>query len=169
MRYPVILEPASEGGYSVMVPDLPGCFSHGDTYEEAVDHAREAIELHLFGLQEEGLKAPSPRTVKEIREKGNPEFEYALVQIDLARLGKGVRRVKARRIQVTMPPQLLAAIEEQRHQRGMDRSKWLQEAAWLRLKKEKRTGAFKNKKSRVAGQKVRSKKKEQSGIAPAKG
>ena len=70
MRYPVILEPAPEGGYSVMVPDLPGCFSHGDTYEEAVDHAREAIELHLFSLQEEGLKAPSPRTVKEIREKG---------------------------------------------------------------------------------------------------
>ena len=168
MRYPVILEPVPEGGYSVMVPDLPGCFSHGDTYEEAVDHAREAIELHLFSLQEEGLKAPSPRTVKEIREKGNPEFEYALVQIDLARLGKGVRRVKTRRIQVTMPPQLLAAIEEQRHQRGMDRSKWLQEAAWLRLKKEKWTGAFKNKKTRVAGQKVHSKKKERSGTTPAK-
>ena len=49
MRYPVILEPGSEGGYSVMVPDLPGCYSQGDTYEEAIDNAREAIELHLEG------------------------------------------------------------------------------------------------------------------------
>ena len=61
------------------------------------------------------------------------------------------------------------AIEEQRNQRGMDRSKWLQEAARLRLKKEKRTSAFKNKKTHVAPQKVRSKKKERPGIAPAKG
>lgn len=39
-----------EQGYWVSVPALPGCFSRGETYEDAISNAREAIELHLEGL-----------------------------------------------------------------------------------------------------------------------
>ncbi|MFQ5692222.1 MAG: type II toxin-antitoxin system HicB family antitoxin [Nitrospinota bacterium] len=163
MRYPVILEPGDGGAYSVMVPDLPGCFSHGDTYEEAVDNAREAIELHLFGLREAGLEAPLPRTVAAVRDNEHPEFEYAFVEIDPSQLGKGVKRVKARRIQVTIPPELLAAIDEERSRRGMDRSKWLQKAAWSSLPQARRIAP--SRKGTTPGKKTRGKGRERSPTA----
>jgi len=52
VRYAVILTPDLESsGYSVTVPALPGCFTHGETVEEALTEAREAIACHL-GLPE---------------------------------------------------------------------------------------------------------------------
>jgi predicted RNase H-like HicB family nuclease len=59
MKYTVIYErgPASWGAY---VPDLPGVISVGDTREEVELLIREAIELHLEGLREEGLPIPAP-------------------------------------------------------------------------------------------------------------
>lgn len=47
LKYTVILIPEEEGGYSVEVPALPGCYTQGDTREEAVSMAKEAIELYL--------------------------------------------------------------------------------------------------------------------------
>lgn len=44
----MVLEPAEEGGYTAYVPSLPSCISEGDTYEEAVENIKEAIELYLF-------------------------------------------------------------------------------------------------------------------------
>ena len=43
----VILHPAEEGGYWVEVPSLPGCFSQGETKEEALENIKEAIVLHI--------------------------------------------------------------------------------------------------------------------------
>ena len=45
--FSVVLDPCEEGGYHVWVPALPGCHSEGDSREEALEHIREAIELHL--------------------------------------------------------------------------------------------------------------------------
>lgn len=50
-------------GWSVYVPDLPGCVSTGDTREEAEAGIREAVVLHLEGLRAEGLPVPAPSTV----------------------------------------------------------------------------------------------------------
>lgn len=47
MVFKVILEPSEDGGYTVLVPSLPGCITEGDTVEEALRNAREAIELYL--------------------------------------------------------------------------------------------------------------------------
>ncbi len=47
MKFKVILEPSEEGGYTVVVPALPGCVSEGNTREEAIKNVREAIELYL--------------------------------------------------------------------------------------------------------------------------
>lgn len=51
MDFDVYLTAAEEGGYTVMVPALPGCITEGDTEEEALAHAREAIQgyLEAFG------------------------------------------------------------------------------------------------------------------------
>jgi predicted RNase H-like HicB family nuclease len=48
--YQIDLIPDEEGGYTVVVPLLPGCISYGGTIEEATANAREAIELHLENL-----------------------------------------------------------------------------------------------------------------------
>ncbi len=50
MKYPIFIHKDESSAYGVIVPDLPGCFSAGDTVEEAVHNAHEAIECHLEGL-----------------------------------------------------------------------------------------------------------------------
>lgn len=47
MKLKVVLEPSDEGGYSVLVPSLPGCISEGETLDQALANIREAIELYL--------------------------------------------------------------------------------------------------------------------------
>ncbi len=58
MKYTVVLEEAEEGGYTVTVPALPGCISEGDTYEEALENIKDAIDLYLRAISKEsGLSA----------------------------------------------------------------------------------------------------------------
>ena len=53
LEYNVMFTAEDEGGYSVYVPDLPGCVSQGETFEEAKKNIREAIELYLEEADEE--------------------------------------------------------------------------------------------------------------------
>ncbi|MBI3795801.1 MAG: type II toxin-antitoxin system HicB family antitoxin [Deltaproteobacteria bacterium] len=58
MEYTVLIHMAEEGGYWVEVPALPGCFSQGETIDEALENVREAIELHVESLKEDGHEIP---------------------------------------------------------------------------------------------------------------
>lgn len=58
MKLKVIIHEAEAGGYWAEVPALPGCFTQGETKEELLSNAQEAIELYLESLEE--IKAPSP-------------------------------------------------------------------------------------------------------------
>ncbi|MVN20688.1 type II toxin-antitoxin system HicB family antitoxin [Mucilaginibacter arboris] len=49
--YRVLLTPEAEGGFSVSVPALPGCFTQGETIEEAMEMAKEAISLYIESLE----------------------------------------------------------------------------------------------------------------------
>lgn len=53
MKLQVILEPSDEGGFTAIVPSLPGCISEGDTQEEALKNIREAIELYLEPIEDD--------------------------------------------------------------------------------------------------------------------
>lgn len=53
LEYNAMFTAEEEGGYSVYVPDLPGCISQGETFEEAKKNIREAIELYLEEVDEE--------------------------------------------------------------------------------------------------------------------
>lgn len=55
MKLKVILEPSSEGGYTVYVPSLPGCISEGNTLKEALTNIREAIELYLEQVEDDWI------------------------------------------------------------------------------------------------------------------
>lgn len=58
MKYTVILQRESDGGYVVSVPALPGCVSQGDSREEALKNIEEAIELYLEDVQAAGEPIP---------------------------------------------------------------------------------------------------------------
>lgn len=49
LEYLAVFQEEKEGDYSVWVPDLPGCTSQGETFEEALEMVKEAIELYLEG------------------------------------------------------------------------------------------------------------------------
>jgi antitoxin HicB len=59
MRYTVILEQETDGGYVVSVPALPGCVSQGDTRDEALANIREAIELYVQDCRDAGDPVPT--------------------------------------------------------------------------------------------------------------
>ena len=63
MRFPVVLHSDDGVHYGVIVPDLPGCFSAGDTFEEALDAVLEAIDLHLETLIEDGQDLPMVQSI----------------------------------------------------------------------------------------------------------
>lgn len=64
MRYAVVIEKAG-ANYSAYVPDLPGCVATGNTVAETERAIREAIELHLSGLRQDGAPIPSPSSQVE--------------------------------------------------------------------------------------------------------
>ena len=59
MRYAIVIEKA-ENNYAAYVPDLPGCVATGQTIDETEQQIREAIDLHLRGMREDGLPVPEP-------------------------------------------------------------------------------------------------------------
>lgn len=58
--FAAVFEPDDTQGYTVTFPDLPGCITEGDDFEEAARNAKEVLELHLYGMEEEGMPIPKP-------------------------------------------------------------------------------------------------------------
>lgn len=59
MKLKIILEPSDEGGFTAIVPCLPGCISEGDSKEEALANIHEAIELYLEPVEDDFDFAPN--------------------------------------------------------------------------------------------------------------
>ena len=119
MKYPIAIEPGDDKhAYGVVVPDLPGCFSAGDTLDEAMDNAREAIELWLETVIDDGGAVPEPRPLGEHQKK--KEFKgwvWAVVAVDLAQLSD-----KAERVNITLPARVLRRIDVAAKEAGESRS-----------------------------------------------
>ncbi len=107
MNYPVVIHKDPDSDYGVTVPDLPGCFSAGKTVDEALAMVREAIELHLEGLIDDGQPVPVAGRIEA--RQARREFRggiWAVVEVNASNL-----RLKARRINVTVPERVLDAID----------------------------------------------------------
>ncbi len=65
IQYRILLRREPEGGFTVTVPLLPGCVTWGDTLDEAIGNAKEAIELYIESLTAHGEEIPSERNVLE--------------------------------------------------------------------------------------------------------
>ena len=62
MKYAVVIE-KGENNFSAYVPDLPGCVAAADTLGETEQLIREAIEIHIRGMREDGLEVPQPTSL----------------------------------------------------------------------------------------------------------
>ncbi len=108
MRYLILIEPGTEScAYGVVVPDFPGCFSAGDTLEEAIENAENAILMHLESLIDAGEPLPAPLPAETYVK--NPAYKgwiHAMVDIDVSRI-----QGPAQRINITIPKRVLRAID----------------------------------------------------------
>lgn len=65
LNYRILLKKEPEGGYTVTVPSLPGCITYGDTIEEAIKMAKEAIELYIESLKAHNEEIPTEEETLE--------------------------------------------------------------------------------------------------------
>jgi predicted RNase H-like HicB family nuclease len=126
MRYPIAIEPRTDQtDYGVVVPDLPGCFSAGDTLEEAIAGAEEAGLAWIEAALDAGDPVPPPSPLEAIRAK--PEFAdwiLSLVSIDPAALDDTVERVN-----ITLPRRVLRRLDEEARAAGETRSGYIAKLA----------------------------------------
>ncbi len=109
MLFPIAIERGNiDTAHGVIVPDVPGCFSAADNYQDIFDNAIEAITLHLEGLVEDGEEIPLAKTIDHHID--NPEYEgmtWALVPVDVSRYLGATEKVN-----VTLPKRLIHLIDE---------------------------------------------------------
>jgi predicted RNase H-like HicB family nuclease len=95
MRYPIAIEPGTEmTAFGVVVPDLPGCFSAGDTLDEAMEGAGEAVAAWIDAVLDAGAPVPAPSGMGAIRQ--NPD--YAGWTFGVITIGPGPLRVERDRV-----------------------------------------------------------------------
>jgi predicted RNase H-like HicB family nuclease len=122
MRYPIAIEIGTETtAYGVVVPDLPGCFSAGDTLDEAVTAAEEAAAAWIDATLDAGCAVPAPSSIEAVR--GRPEYEgwaFGVVAVDPAALDSTVERVN-----ITLPRRVLLRLDAQARAAGETRSGYI--------------------------------------------
>jgi predicted RNase H-like HicB family nuclease len=119
------------GKYGVTVPDLPGCFAAGDSFDEALADARGAIDAHVETLIEDGSGMPAVRSIAEHRK--NPDYEDAIwgfVDVPVEKYFG-----PAEKINITVPAMVLKRIDEHATRHGESRSGFLVRAAEEAMRK----------------------------------
>ena len=125
MHYPVLIHKDPESDYGVTVPDLPGCFSAGDTLDDALHEVVEAIECHIEGMLMDGEAIPTPKTVEYHQSNpGYAEGVWAVVSIDITKLSG-----KTRRVNITLPERVLNLMDKYTTEYGETRSGFITQAA----------------------------------------
>lgn len=123
MKYPIAIEPGSSTqAWGVVVPDLPGCFSASDAgIDEAIESAKEAIELWIEAALDSGAAVPPPGSIA--MHQANSEFAgwiWAIVDIDPAVMDDTIERVN-----ITLPRRILARIDAKARAAGESRSGYI--------------------------------------------
>jgi predicted RNase H-like HicB family nuclease len=118
MRYPVLIEPKTDTTcYGVIVPDLPGCHSAGDTLEEAMSNAEEAAALWIDVALDEGEAIPPPSKLESVRRDG---WMVGLITVDPSLLEDTIERIN-----ITLPRRVLARLDALAKAAGESRSGYI--------------------------------------------
>jgi len=122
-QYIALIHKDADSDYGVSFPDLPGCITAGTTLDEARDMAVEALALHLEGLAEDGDAVPEPSSLEAVMaDRTNADGVAILVAAPVA-VPKSVR------INITLPSDVLDAIDQYAEREGFTRSGFLAQAA----------------------------------------
>lgn len=133
MDIPVVIHKDNGSVYGVNVPDIEGCHSWGETIDDAMKNARDAIYSHIETLLELGEDVVIKNSSVEELSK-NPDYAgglWALVDIDLTKIDK-----KPERINISMPSFILNKIDSYVATRHETRSGFLARAALQTIAKE---------------------------------
>ena len=122
MRYPVAIEIGTDtAAFGVVVPDLPGCFSAGDTLDEALTEAEEAAAAWIDATLDVGGAIPAPSSLDELR--GYPDFAgwtFGVITVDPGLLDETVERVN-----ITLPRRVLKRLDALARAAGKSRSGYI--------------------------------------------
>lgn len=126
MRYPILIEPGDEDKtFGVVVPDLPGCFSAGDTLDEAMAGVEEAAAVWIDATLDSGAAIPEPTSLAAVRR--NPDYAgwtVGVVAIDIGQLDDTTERVN-----ITLPRRVLKRLDAQARAAGESRSGYIAKLA----------------------------------------
>lgn len=124
MRYPILIEEGSATtAFGVVIPDLPGCFSAGDTLDEALESAQEAAAAWIDAALDAGLTIPPPSRLDAAR--ALPEYAgwaVGVVDIDPALFDDSIERVN-----VTLPKRVLRRLDDLATARHQSRGAFIAE------------------------------------------
>ena len=120
MRYPVMIEAGDENtAWSVIVPDLPGCFSAGDTLDEAMIAVEEAAAAWIDATLDAGRPIPRPSSV-QAASAGYAGWIVGFVNVEPALLDDTVERIN-----ITLPRRVLARLDAKAREAGESRSSYI--------------------------------------------
>jgi predicted RNase H-like HicB family nuclease len=122
MRYPIAIEPGTKStAFGVVVPDLPGCFSAGDSLDEAILGAEEAAAAWIDATLDAGGRIPAPSSLDSLRQ--NPDYagwSFGVITLDVALLDDTVERVN-----ITLPRRVLKRLDALAQSAGESRSGYI--------------------------------------------
>jgi predicted RNase H-like HicB family nuclease len=133
MDIPVVIHKEDGSTYGVTVPDIPGCYSHGETVDEAINNTKEAIYSHVAILLElnEPVSISSTRIEDLIQDPDYAGGIWALVDLDMSKIDS-----KPERINISIPRFVLSKIDTYVEKRHETRSGFLSRAALDTISKE---------------------------------
>jgi predicted RNase H-like HicB family nuclease len=124
MRYPIAIEPGgSTTAVGVVVPDLPGCFSAGDTLDEALSGVEEAAAAWIDAALDAGEPIPAPSSLDALRD--NPDYRgwaFGVATLSPALLDESVERVN-----ISLPRRVLSRLDALARAAGKTRSGYITE------------------------------------------
>ncbi len=122
--YTGIIRKDADSCYGIDFPDFPGCISAGDTIEEAIANAHEALSAHIAFMQADGDTIPEPTSVEDVLAGIDNEYGDFLIAAAIRAPVKG----KAVRVTMTMDNNLLREVDHHAKSRGYSRSAFVAEA-----------------------------------------
>ncbi|ASK27647.1 type II toxin-antitoxin system HicB family antitoxin [Neisseria chenwenguii] len=133
MFIPVAIHKDEESIFGVSVPDLPGCFSYGETEEEALHNTRQAVVFHVEGMLADGeFDSLTPSRIADLQESGDYDgATWALVDVDLSKISN-----KQTRFNVSWPEYLLRRVDAYAAAHHETRSGFLAKAAQQMLQQQ---------------------------------
>ncbi len=125
MKFTVVLHSDDGVRYGVTVPDLPGCFSSGESLDDALSSVVDAIDAHVEWLLEEGGEVPVRRPLAEHQADLNfAGGVWAVVDVPVEKYFGPDEKIN-----ITVPRLVLARIDDDARRHGMSRSGFLSQAA----------------------------------------